>query len=143
MRKQIVAAAREWLGTPYQHQQRMKGVGVDCANLVIAVGVELNVLDWTPEAFVKFKGYGRAPNPRRMLEAMELFLERLPEGESPQEGDVVWIEWARGLPMHIAILTDLGLIHAYSDVGRVVEHGLDSVWESRFNSFWRFRGVAL
>lgn len=137
----IIAAARRWVGTPYQHQQRMKGVGCDCVNLVIAVGLELGILDWTPESFSKFRGYTRSPNPARMRLAMETFLVQLPEGEQPQPGDILWIEWARGLPMHLAIVTGPTMIHAFSDAQAVVEHGVDELWLSRVNSVWRFPGV--
>ncbi len=33
----IVAAARSWIGTPYHHHARVHGVGVDCAQLLLAV----------------------------------------------------------------------------------------------------------
>ncbi len=33
----VVRTARTWLGTPYHHQGRLKGVGVDCAGLLIGV----------------------------------------------------------------------------------------------------------
>ena len=33
----IVTEARTWVRTPYHHQARLKGVGVDCAGLVIGV----------------------------------------------------------------------------------------------------------
>ena len=33
----VVAEARTWLRTPYHHNQRTKGAGVDCANLPAAV----------------------------------------------------------------------------------------------------------
>lgn len=36
-RAAIVAEARDWLKTPYHHRQRVKGVGVDCAQLLIGV----------------------------------------------------------------------------------------------------------
>ncbi len=37
LREQVVAEALSWLGTPYAHRQRLKGVGVDCAQLPLAV----------------------------------------------------------------------------------------------------------
>ncbi len=37
IREHVVAEALSWLGTPYAHRQRLKGVGVDCAQLPIAV----------------------------------------------------------------------------------------------------------
>ncbi len=33
----IIAAAKEWRGTPYHHQQSQKGVGCDCLGLVRGV----------------------------------------------------------------------------------------------------------
>lgn len=36
-RAAVVAEARAWLGTPYHHHGAVKGVGVDCAMLPIAV----------------------------------------------------------------------------------------------------------
>ncbi len=36
-RRWIIAEARTWKGTPYQHKGRLKGVGVDCGGLVYQV----------------------------------------------------------------------------------------------------------
>ena len=36
-RKRILAEAESWLGTPFHHEARVKGVGVDCGNFVYAV----------------------------------------------------------------------------------------------------------
>jgi len=40
-RARIVAAARQWLGTPYVHQASAKGAGADCLGLVIGLYTEL------------------------------------------------------------------------------------------------------
>lgn len=39
----VIAAARGWLDTPFHHQGRLKGVGVDCIGLVVGVARELGV----------------------------------------------------------------------------------------------------
>lgn len=44
-RDDAVAAARSWLGTPYHHMARVKGVGVDCGQLVIAAFNEAGLID--------------------------------------------------------------------------------------------------
>ena len=36
-RAAVVAEAIAWLGTPYHHRARIKGVGVDCAQLALGV----------------------------------------------------------------------------------------------------------
>ena len=44
VRTRIVAEALGWLGTPYAHRQRLKGVGVDCAQLPLAVYAAAGVI---------------------------------------------------------------------------------------------------
>ena len=39
----IVAEARTWLGTRFHHQGRVKGVGVDCAGLIVCVAQAVGV----------------------------------------------------------------------------------------------------
>lgn len=44
-RKLVVEAAMGWLGTPYHHNARVRGVGVDCAMLPAAVYEEAGAID--------------------------------------------------------------------------------------------------
>lgn len=130
MREQIVIEARRWLRTPYHHQAVVRGVGVDCVGLIRGVGHATGALPEDAEAWARFGGYSRIPNPRRMGEGMRQFL-RLVEG-TPQPGDIAWLEWRDDLPMHLAILASdtrggATLIHSYSDAGGVVEHGLTQI----------------
>ena len=50
-REAIVAAARGWIGTPYQHQGSLRGVGCDCLGLVR--GVWREVIGAEPAAVVE------------------------------------------------------------------------------------------
>jgi NlpC/P60 family putative phage cell wall peptidase len=141
MREQIVSEARRWLRTPYHHQAVVRGVGVDCVGLIRGVGHATGALPEDKEAWARFGGYSRIPNPRRMGEGMRQFL-RLVEG-TPQPGDIAWLEWRDDLPMHLAILASdsrggATLIHSYSDAGGVVEHGLTPEWLARIKSWWRY-----
>lgn len=36
-RQAVVAEAKTWIGTGFHHEARIKGAGVDCAQLLIAV----------------------------------------------------------------------------------------------------------
>jgi hypothetical protein len=45
--------------------------------------------------------------------------------------------WGRE-PQHVALITDHGIIHSYSGVGKVVEHGLDERWQQRISAAYRF-----
>jgi cell wall-associated NlpC family hydrolase len=44
-RAAVVAEALSWLGTPWRHQARVRGAGVDCANLVIAAYHNAGVIE--------------------------------------------------------------------------------------------------
>lgn len=144
---EVVAAARTWVGTRYSHQQRVKQVGVDCVGLILGVGIELGLMgDDTDELFARFKGYSRVPNPRRMQEGMELFLDpTIRTKHTP--GAIGWLQWRDDLPMHLAIMATFEgrptMIHSYSFAGKCVEHTFDELWESRLNSIWTYRGVSL
>ena len=129
-RAQIVATARTWLGVPFQHQGRSRA-GVDCAGLLMAVAAErgLPVLEVT--------NYGRMPNPRRMGEELARQMDRIAVGQAGP-GDALWLAW-REQPQHLAIVTELGIVHAYESIGRVVEQPLDQTWRGRVRGAFRFR----
>lgn len=144
----LVAIARQWVGTPYVHQHRTKGVAVDCVGLVIGAGLEADVLPtWSPEAWEPHRNYGRAPNPDHMTRAIEQFLEPLDlaPGEVAPDGAVAFIGWRENLPMHLAIMATAPdgrqtMIHAFGHIGRVVEHGFDAEWPDRVVSWWVYPG---
>jgi cell wall-associated NlpC family hydrolase len=137
---EIVAIARETLGTPYQHQQRINGVALDCAGVPMHVAVRLGV------PIQDVVGYGRQPMPTEMRHALDNNLTRVPRHQM-QPGDVVWIRF--GLqPQHFGVVGDylyggLSLIHAFNapGVNKVVEHRIDEGWQARIVGVWRFPGV--
>lgn len=136
----VVAEARRWVGTPYRHQASVLGVGCDCIGLVRGVAEALGIMpvdDWTA-----IGAYSRVPNPSRMGAQMQRWLRSV---KQPQQGDIAWIEWREGMPMHLAILADGPdepmLIHSYETVGRVVEHSFSGEWPSRVRSWWRIPAV--
>ena len=42
---EAVAEAMTWLGTPYHHQGRVKGIGIDCATLLCEVYEVVGLID--------------------------------------------------------------------------------------------------
>lgn len=128
---EIVAEARTWLGTPFHHQGRVKGAGVDCIGLVIGVARDLGLVDYASPA------YGRIPNP--VVMGRELRAHLLP-ASAIDPGVVLWFAFAQA-PQHVGIVTDSGLIHAYATAGKVVETGLDPQWIARTRGMFRFPGV--
>lgn len=45
-REAVVAEALSWVGTPYLHEGRVKGAGVDCAMLIADVFCQCGLIPW-------------------------------------------------------------------------------------------------
>lgn len=136
-RYEIVQTARQYLGTPYHHCGRLKGVGIDCIGLVRCVGQELGL----PGSNHDLKGYSRQPDGVTLEREFGKVLEKI----SPEEalvGDVL-VFWMtkRQLITHAAFKSPKGIIHTHMGVGRVVEHGLDEKWLKRIGGAYRFKDV--
>lgn len=138
-RKAIIAEARTWLKTPYKHQGRKKGVGVDCIGLPLGVGEVLGICGYDS---VDYRRYGRRP-PRGscMLEYFDR--ECGPRRTEHEPGDmlVFWMNPITRRAQHIGIETDRGIIHTYADIGLVVEHALTAAWREKLICAYRFPGV--
>ncbi|WP_270956477.1 NlpC/P60 family protein [Burkholderia pseudomallei] len=132
-RQQFVDETRTWLGTPYRHQGRLKGVAVDCAGLVIGVAKALGLC---PSDY-DVDGYSRRPD-GTLAPICDSMMDRTPVG---REGDVVLFHWERE-PMHLGILTaPRTVIHAYA-VNRVVcEHDMDDKWLRYVCRYYSVKGV--
>jgi cell wall-associated NlpC family hydrolase len=140
---EVARAARTWLGTPYQHQRRLKGVAVDCAGLVIGVARELSL---KPADF-DITGYSRQPDGVSLLAHCDQHMTRI-SINAAGIGDVIVTRFDV-LPCHFAILGDhshggLSMIHALctrSGRGRVIEHRLDETNRARIIAAYRLPGV--
>jgi cell wall-associated NlpC family hydrolase len=101
-RAAVVAEARAWLRTPYIHQHRAKGHGVDCAGLIIGVARALALV--APSFDVN--GYSPTPDGTSMLRICDQFLTRIPL-EQLQPGDVLVYQFSARLgPQHLGIIGD-------------------------------------
>lgn len=134
----IVAAAESWTGTRWQHQGRLKGVGVDCANFIAEVAKESGVKDVEIPRNYKPHEDGTA-----MLSLLKDHLVMVPT-EEMRAGDILALcdEAARELdvPRHLAFVKEVTpkttfIIHA-SQHG-VRSHRIDSAWRRRIHSVWR------
>jgi hypothetical protein len=142
-RTQIVAAARSQLGVRYQHQAAVKDVACDCVGLLLIVGAMFSM----PEAAafandMRYRAYGRPPNPRLMISACDLYLDRILPSEALL-GDIA-LGRVEKEPQHFGIISALNpayVIHAYGQVGKVVENRADENWRSKVMRMYRFRGI--
>jgi len=130
----FVSAARSYIGTPFHHQGRLPGVGLDCAGVVVCAAVACGV------EVQDVLGYGRIPS-QGLLEASVLAHCEKIEFGAVRSGDIMLFKFLRE-PQHLAVFDNGMLIHAYQDVGRVVESGLDATWRSRLVGCYMLKGLA-
>lgn len=137
-RADVVAQAREWIGTPFHHQARLKGVGVDCIGLVIGVARELGIV----AADFDIAAYPRTPD-RTLMPLADLHMQR---AEPPLlSGQIVVVDFA-GDPQHFGIVAPyrhggLSMIHAASKHGEVIETRLMFHPRMRFCAAFDLPGV--
>ncbi|HEY1944125.1 MAG TPA: hypothetical protein VGH40_18585 [Roseiarcus sp.] len=141
-RARVVAAAREWIGTPYHHMADVKGVGCDCAMLLVRVYVDLGLVDpFDPRPYTRDWHLHRGEE--RYLAHL---LARAHEVASPQPGDVVLFKYGRCFS-HGGIVTrqtPLTIVHAFHPARIVLEEDLarnaeiaSRLSEAKFASYWR------
>lgn len=130
---EVIAAARACIGTPFRHQGRLAGVGLDCAGLgiIAAKAAGISIKD--------FSGYPRAPFDG-MLKKMfdeQCDLQQVGIAEAAP-GDVLLMR-IESAPQHVAIMSYGGyMIHSYQNVGKVVEQRIDANWKNKIIAAYRF-----
>ncbi len=143
-REQIVAEARPWVGTPFQHAAYLKGIATDCIGLIVGVGLAVKVAEaraWLADP--EFRGYTPTPNVPKLRKAAARYLDPIKPWEL-RLGDIPLLSFF-GEPMHFAIVSCESprmMIHGYSLVGKVCENGIDAKWTRRIVGAYRYRGVA-
>jgi NlpC/P60 family putative phage cell wall peptidase len=133
----IIAAARSWIGTPYQHQASVKAVGCDCLGLIR--GVWREVLGAEPETMPAYSpDWAEAGGRETLAETASRHMKPIMLKEM-QPGDLVLFRWRRHLPAkHAGILANgLSFIHA-QDGASVCEAALTPWWRRRIAFVFRF-----
>ena len=131
----IINAARQCLGTPFRHQGRLLGFGLDCAGVAVHVARQIGV------GHLDVSGYSRTPSNGQLEQSLDAqpCLERVALADRVA-GDLFLMRFASD-PQHLAICAGETIIHAYETVGQCCEHRLSSTWEARIVRVYRFRGV--
>lgn len=138
-RDDIVRVARGYVGTPFVHQGRVRGVGVDCFGLPICVARDLGV------AIADIRAYHERPDGGQFVVLVRRALEEV-DPRHTQPGDFLAF-WVRvdGEPEHCGVRTYHGLVHAKDstnrEAGKVVEHVMSEIWREHVFAAFRLPGV--
>lgn len=139
-RAEIVEAALELLETPFKHQGRAPGRGIDC------VGVYIHVCQVLGIESIDTTGYARDPYDGTLERELDRQpgLYRIAPAEA-REGDLLAMRISRA-PQHIAIHAGFisgqpYIIHSSEEAGEVCRHRVDSTWRHRILMAYRFKDL--
>ncbi|MDE1901659.1 MAG: C40 family peptidase [Alphaproteobacteria bacterium] len=129
--ERMTAAARACLNTPFHHQGRAPGAGLDCIGLVVialrAAGKDVQDRN----------DYGRRPDGFSLVEA--LHAHGAEAVGAIMAGDILLFRYD-GQPQHVALATSADtMIHAFAPAGKVVETSIGIYWQHRLTGIYRFR----
>lgn len=136
-RKAVLTELVSWMDTPFHHGARVKGAGVDCAQLAIAAYLaaglipEIEVGYYAPDWFLHS---GR----ECILELLQTFM--VPTA-SIQSADIVAFRYGRAAVGHLAIVTIWPtVIHAYRGRHVAFDRGdLEGSMGGRFAGGWTLK----
>jgi len=117
-RERIVETARSYIGTPFHDGAQLKGIGIDCANLLAAVFKEAGAIDdipiepYPPQIFIHSAE-------EAFLAYLERYLHRVDEN-SVGPGDVVIWKMGRSYGHAAFILDWPQIIHAWKPARAVI-----------------------
>lgn len=119
LRTAVITEALTWIGTPYHHAGRVKGVGVDCLTFLMEVFSRTGVVPPQKTPFYR---------PDFMMHSAEEtylngLLEHGREVKVPQPADVAIFKWGR-IYAHAGIVVDWPwILHAAPAIGVVRMRG--------------------
>jgi cell wall-associated NlpC family hydrolase len=113
----VIAEARTWLKTPFHHQARVKGAGVDCGQFPLAIFHAAGVIPHVevPHYPADFMMHS---DDEWYLRIVQSFAREI---EKPEPGDFAIWQWGRVFSHGAIVVAWPTIIHAWAFVGEVME----------------------
>lgn len=118
MRQAIVTEALSWLGTPFHHSARIKGVGVDCAMLLAEVFERVGMVAHVDVANYPFDWHMHQKEQR--FSAMVTHYAHPISVDRVLPGDVVLFQFGQCASHGAIVIAWPSIVHAWMPAGRVV-----------------------
>ena len=136
-RQAVVREARSWLGTPYHHHARIKGVGVDCAQLLCGVFENCGLVEPIEPGFY--------PVDWHLHRNEEMFSQWAGRYAKPQDagspyrlGDVVLFKFGRTFSHGSIYVGDELFIHSYLRRGVILSRLNEEPLDGRETQHWSY-----
>lgn len=133
----VITEAKSWLRTPWHHNASLKGIGVDCAQFLIEVFVNVGLIE-RPVIPPYARDRAAHSDTQTILAIMREFTR---ETDDPEQGDLVVFEFGRTYS-HCAIVIDYPrVIHAQISDGVVMADANNSVLRGHSRRFYSIEGL--
>lgn len=140
--KKILNISKTWLGTRFHFNGRIKknqnnAGGIDCIGLILKIGEEVNsTYNGKNIIYYDYLTYSRYPNKWEMEEFLNKYFIKITEKQA-KIGDLIYFNFTNKLE-HIAVISDIGIIHCYIEAKQVVEHNLNDYWKEKIIAYYRY-----
>lgn len=134
MNQDLVDNARDWLGTPWEHNQSEKGIAVDCVNFLAAVAIESGLtIEPIPESY-----HRTSKDSTELEDYLNRNFTKTKTGIIERNNIILYNFY--GYYKHVAIAVNSNsIIHASFREGKVVEHTIDGIWRHRIVGIWSIK----
>ncbi|MEA4835374.1 MAG: hydrolase [Anaeromusa sp.] len=144
IRESVVAEAKAWLNTPYHSGARLKGVGVDCGQLLIGVYENAGFLqqgECEPGAYAFDWHLHRSEE--KYLSWVQKYCDLI-DGD-PLPGDIAVFQFGRCISHAGIVIAWPVIIHAYVGMGVIMSSVNEALFmekagKSRLKGIYRPRG---
>jgi cell wall-associated NlpC family hydrolase len=124
-RNAIIAEARSWVGTPYLHMGRRKGVGCDCATFIAEVFHAVGLISQVQiDGYAPFWHLHRSEE-RYLTQVLDYAVEFNPMREPPLPGDIALWRYGRTYSHGAIIVSWPEIIEANMVRGIIVNHACE------------------
>jgi len=132
-RDAVIAEALTWLGTPYHHHGRLKGVGVDCGQSLCAIYETAGMA-----APLDLGAYSTAWHLHRSEELYMQWLERAGavRTDRPRAGDIALFRFGRTFSHGGVLVKDEVVLHAYVNQAVILTRLDEAPLAGRPVQFW-------
>lgn len=130
----IIEETLSWVGTPYHNQARIKGVGVDCANLIAGIAENCGYKAVLLEPYsVQWHLHN---SEEKMIDILLSY--GCVETNDVTPGTLITFQFGQ-VSGHIGIMvSDTTFVHADVRVGKVTEVTLGGAWKQRLSGAFKF-----
>lgn len=123
MINKIVEVAKSWLNTPYHSMAKIKGVGVDCGQFIIAVYEECGLVESISTGSYTHDWHLHKGE-EKYLNFVEKYCDKV---DTPLPGDIIVFQFGRCVSHGGIFIGENKIIHSYVNLGVIYSDINDAI----------------